>query len=928
MEQIEALGEPSSSSNQAPQSTDEQRSKSKRARSPVGLDENDADVEGEPTQGPNPEPDELYVTLRTDVVGVQYYRGLVGRGEYVMLRRQPENQYDANAVQVVNAGGTQVGHVPRAVAAKVAPYMDAGLITLEGRMIGQNLDMAKHFKLGMDLCIYGRPSHRAVLEPELAWATQAQQGVDSVRRRQQQNEVDGRFKGKGRVLLDGSVSGPSAMESEDDRRLWDNLKKVEKDAKQSDSLMVSSPSGSLLSAQDYLTADTDVTRLPLHPHPPGIASVDGRPVTTSITSSSGEVNRCGEADNQWMISHENPQLPKTSKDPPVQFWALQDTNSGSTSGPYWLNIATRTPQKDEPELGRGGILADGMGLGKTLTTLALILATMHDPDPEGYSRATLLVCPLSVLSNWQQQINDHVVLGKLSAYTYHGAAKDVSAKTLERYDIILTTYQTLASDATASAAQTNSPLKAKKAKTTAGPLLKVKWKRVVADEGHVLRNPKAKIFKLNAAGFVQYYFPSINISDCSSLQPDYFRSLLLRPLRNGDAAAAKLLRGLITQTVLRRTKNTQDQSGNSIVQLPQIEYFQGPVTLDDGTRRMYDEVREISAQRFQEAVRTGQGTANVLSLLTRMRQLCLSASLVPSSFLEELRQPPSAGSKAAVAVASIPPEQRAQLIDKLRRTLADDEDCPICFDILSLDREPRITDCGHPHCFPCIKPVIELQQKCPMCRHPISFASLLSLPADSSEYVQPDDHATVIKSAKITELLKFLKAFDEDDKTLVFSQFTSFLDHVAASLREEGIVFSRFDGSMSAKARQDVIQAFQAPATNAEEGSNSKVMLISLKSGAVGLNLTAASNVFLVSECSVLRVTMTEAQCDPWWQSAIEAQAIDRVHRMGQRKPVRVFQLIASDTVESKVLEIRRGKETGKDKKEARFEELRELFGV
>jgi SWI/SNF-related matrix-associated actin-dependent regulator of chromatin subfamily A3 len=62
------------------------------------------------------------------------------------------------------------------------------------------------------------------------------------------------------------------MESEDDRRLWDNLKKVEKDAKQSDSLMVSSPSGSLLSAQDYLTADTDVTRLPLHPHPPGIAS--------------------------------------------------------------------------------------------------------------------------------------------------------------------------------------------------------------------------------------------------------------------------------------------------------------------------------------------------------------------------------------------------------------------------------------------------------------------------------------------------------------------------------------------------------------------------------------------------------------------------------------------------------------------------------
>jgi SWI/SNF-related matrix-associated actin-dependent regulator of chromatin subfamily A3 len=180
----------------------------------------------------------------------------------------------AQHVKVVNAGGTQVGHIPRAVAAKVAPYMDAGRITLEGRMIGQNLDMAKHFKLGMDLCIYGRPSHRAVLEPELAWATQAQQGFDSVRRRQQQNEVDGRFKGKGRVLGDGSVGGTSATESEEDRRLWENLKKVEKDAKQSDSLMVSSPSGSLLIAQDYLTADTDVTKLPLHSNPPGIGSGD------------------------------------------------------------------------------------------------------------------------------------------------------------------------------------------------------------------------------------------------------------------------------------------------------------------------------------------------------------------------------------------------------------------------------------------------------------------------------------------------------------------------------------------------------------------------------------------------------------------------------------------------------------------------------
>jgi SWI/SNF-related matrix-associated actin-dependent regulator of chromatin subfamily A3 len=251
--------------------------------------------------------------------------------------------------------------------------MDAGLITLEGRMIGQNLDMAKHFKLGMDLCIYGRPSHRAVLEPELAWATQAQQGFDSVRRRQPQNEVDARFIGKGRVLGDGSVGGPSATESEDDRRLWDNLKKVEKDAKQSDSLMVSNQSGFLLRAQDDLTADSDVTNLPLHPNPPGIASGQLMVDLLPHQSQALQVRSIDcEADDQWMISHEGPQLPKTSKDAPVQFWARQDTESGSTSGPYWLNIATRTPQKDDPKLGKGGILADGMGLGAFVSATRLM----------------------------------------------------------------------------------------------------------------------------------------------------------------------------------------------------------------------------------------------------------------------------------------------------------------------------------------------------------------------------------------------------------------------------------------------------------------------------------------------------------------------------------------------------------------------------
>ncbi|KAJ4483291.1 P-loop containing nucleoside triphosphate hydrolase protein [Lentinula aciculospora] len=104
-------------------------------------------------------------------------------------------------------------------------------------------------------------------------------------------------------------------------------------------------------------------------------------------------------------------------------------------------------------------------------------------------------------------------------------------------------------------------------------------------------------------------------------------------------------------------------------------------------------------------------------------------------------------------------------------------------------------------------------------------------------------------------------------------------------------------------------------------------MLISLKAGALGLNLTVANNVYLM---------------DPWWQEGIESQAIDRVNRIGQTKPVHVYQLIAENTVESKVLEIQDRKktlikeafsgtkrtETERQHREARLQDLIGLFGV
>ena len=140
-------------------------------------------------------------------------------------------------------------------------------------------------------------------------------------------------------------------------------------------------------------------------------------------------------------------------------------------------------------------------------------------------------------------------------------------------------------------------------------------------------------------------------------------------------------------------------------------------------------------------------------------------------------------------------------------------------------------------------------------------------------------------SAKVSVLLESLdEAASEGHKALVFSQWTSFLDLVEPHLREAGIAFERLDGSTV--DRQGVVERFQAP-----EGA--PVLLISLRAGGTGLNLTAADHVFLL---------------DPWWNPAVEEQAADRAHRIGQERPVSVYRLVARETVEERILALQERK--------------------
>jgi len=139
-------------------------------------------------------------------------------------------------------------------------------------------------------------------------------------------------------------------------------------------------------------------------------------------------------------------------------------------------------------------------------------------------------------------------------------------------------------------------------------------------------------------------------------------------------------------------------------------------------------------------------------------------------------------------------------------------------------------------------------------------------------------------SAKIRMILKLLKEVEVrsggEEKTIVFSQFTSMLDLIEGFLKEDGIRYVRYDGKMTKIQRDRVLDIIR-------EDDKVKCILISFKAGSIGLNLTACNNVILT---------------DLWWNPALEDQAFDRTHRVGQTRNVNIYKLKIPETVEERIL--------------------------
>jgi SWI/SNF-related matrix-associated actin-dependent regulator of chromatin subfamily A3 len=356
---------------------------------------------------------------------------------------------------------------------------------------------------------------------------------------------------------------------------------------------------------------------------------------------------------------------------------------------------------------------------------------------------------------------------------------------------------------------------------------------------------------------------------------------------------------------LRRMKDSK-VDGKPILDLPEKTEQIFMLELTKGEREYYDVVHSKAKAYFNNLMKTKSVLSNYVHLLEailRMRQVATHRKLIKDeSWIEKLGMDD--------AKEPLTPVQAQSLLELLKNSGYDF--CAMCQQD-SQEKSTAITPCGHPLCTECLgKHKAKEDIICPTCQHSFDRGDVTQVPdqyetdglvdeLDSDdEMIAPTDPSSSIKvSTLINDLLR-VRQQDPQVKSVIFSQWyfklmlrTSMLRLVEATLKNAGFGMVRLDGSMSRQARySSVNERFESMA---RFKSNDKVtiFLVSLKSGGVGLNLTRASRVYLL---------------EPYWNPAVEQQAIDRVHRLGQTREVVAIRFIVKNTVEENMLQLQKHK--------------------
>ena len=614
---------------------------------------------------------------------------------------------------------------------------------------------------------------------------------------------------------------------------------------------------------------------------------------------------------------------------------------------------------------RGGILADEMGLGKTIEMLSLIhtnRATMDSEPPSSVMNlarlpkgtgiepapcTTLVIAPMSLLAQWESEAVKASKPGTMKTLMYYGSEKAVNLRSLcceanasTAPNIIITSYGVVLSEFNQVASRGGD-------RGAHGGLFSLDFFRVILDEAHFIKNRQSKTaracYELNAKHrWTLTGTPIVNrLEDLFSVvhflrvEPwsnfSFWKTFITVPFDAGNfLRALDVVQTVLEPLVLRRTKDMKTPDGLPLVPLPPRSIDVEEIELSKAEQDVYDYIYNRAKRTFNANMEAGtvlKSYTTIFAQLLRLRQTCCHPILTRNMAIVAEEEDAANASDIANGLGD-----DMDLQELIQRFTATDEEqdankfpshvlkqiqdeaniseCPICSEEPMI--EPVVTGCWHSACKKCLIDYIEHQKnkqelpRCFNCREPINQRDLFEIirhedePSDDEDLyssTQSTPHVRITlrrissqSSAKIIALVSHLKRLRQEQPTarsVVFSQFTSFLDLIGPALSRERFPYLRFDGSMNQKTRAAVLAEF------IDGKRKGCVLLLSLRAGGVGLNLTAANNVFMM---------------DPWWSFAVEAQAIDRVHRMGQESEVKVIRFVVRGSIEGKMLKIQERK--------------------
>ncbi|KAJ6008403.1 hypothetical protein N7540_012379 [Penicillium herquei] len=691
----------------------------------------------------------------------------------------------------------------------------------------------------------------------------------------------------------------------------------------------------------------------------------------------------------FMTEKEKPRRFGDTEADNTSLWRAQPSNKSNTKGQTeYREIITGLVVPHEPPQVLGGLLADMMGLGKTLSILSLALSSLPQayqwekkPPPTGLSRripgvrntrTTLLVVPLSAVKNWEMQIQEHLKEDSVKYYTFHGPNRTFDLKELSTYDLIITTYSTILSEIQDRSGRGLSPLS------------KMNMFRIVLDEAHTIREQNAQqtkaILGLHAnrrwsvtGTPVQNRLEDLlSVTRFLRLAPyddrGRFNQFIISRFKSGDPTALTSLQLFIDSFTLRRVKDRID--------LPPREDSLIMLDFSEEEKKLHNFFRAESSQMMKVLTNDtkssigGRVYHHVLKAMMILRQVSAHGKeLLPIEDRERIkglnRHEPIDLDDNTQDISGPPDEKKGyEMFTLMQETSADQ--CALCRKSFADAVNGTANTNGNGNgsgevdrdvamavflpCFDIICPECFLNQKneweatsetdimCKACDGWIAKAYTVLTPAGFEAYtIQQAQDRQLRRNGKILgeyegphtktkALIEHLQASLEESnnlvdeppiKSVVFSQWTTHLDLIEIALKNSGLdTFTRLDGSMTLAARGKALDAFA-------KDDSITILLATIGAGGVGLNLTSGSRVYIM---------------EPHYNPAAVAQAVDRVHRLGQKRPVRTIQFIMNDSIEKKILELakkkqrladmslNRGKLDKKEAQEQRMAEYRTLF--